>query len=46
MEKGFELRLRNKSSTFMTVLMLSLFETNGAMKKCDDKKGIVHLYCT
>ena len=44
MEKSFKFKPCNRNDTFMIVLVLSLFETDEAIKKCGNKKDIIHLY--
>lgn len=46
MEKGFQLKLCDKSDVLIGMLMLSPSKTDNVTKKCDGKKGIVYSYDT
>ena len=41
-EKEFEVKLYNKSSAFMTMLMLSLSEVDGAIKLWSGKQDVIY----
>ena len=41
-KESFKIRPRDRVSTFVAALVLSLFEADGAIEKCGGKKSIVY----